>query len=176
MEESSVTIERIVIVGKDENMLKYFTVIAGLATLIGTFHSFLKGTGFYVASAVSILFALGTLVVWYQSERVSHLRAMVYPLLVALLKNIGAEVVPLVVEIAERPGMQNEVVAALEEVLHIKPDPTERHWIYIALGKIESKKTKSALKKGLSDENEFARLGAEESWKLIENSEERRRR
>ncbi len=148
-------------------MLKYFTVITGFATLVGTFYSILKGTDFYIAVILSFLLALGTLVAWYQSDRANRLKVIVYPLLMAFMKRVGAEVIPLVVEIAKHPGMQNQVANVLEEVLRAKPDPTERHWIYVALGMIGSKKSKPVVRKGLSEEDEFARLGAEEAWKLM---------
>ncbi|HHI01476.1 MAG TPA: HEAT repeat domain-containing protein [Thermococcus litoralis] len=148
-------------------MVKYFVVITGFATLVGTFYSILEGTGFYVALVLSFLLALGTLVAWYQSDRANYLKAIVHPLLMAHIKCVGAEVVPLVVEIAKSSGMHNQVADVLVEALLVKPDPTERHWIYVALGKIGGKKAKSAVKRGLSEEDEFARLGAEEAWKLL---------
>lgn len=156
-------------------MLKYFTVITGFATLVGTFYSILKGTGFYVALILSFLLALGTLVAGYQRDRVNRLKAIVYPLLMAYIKRVGAEVVPVVVEIAKYPGMQNQVADVLVEVLRAKPDPTERHWIYVALGMIGGKKSKPVVKKGLSEEDEFARLGAEEAWKLMKTCLNERR-
>lgn len=45
-----------------------------------------------------------------------------------------------------------------------KPDPTERHWIYWALGKIGGKAAEDLLEKGLEDVDEFARLSAQ-SWR-----------
>jgi hypothetical protein len=148
-------------------MLKYFTVITGFATLVGTFYSILNGAGFYVALVLSFSLALGTLVAWCQSDRANRLKAIICPLLMELLKRVGAEIVPLVVEIAKSPGMQNQIADVLIEVLLVKPDATERHWIYVALGMIGCKKSKSAVKRGLSEEDEFARLGAEEAWKSM---------
>jgi hypothetical protein len=155
-------------------LLKYFTIITGFATLVGTFYSILEGTGFYVALVLSFLLALGTLVAWYQSDRANRLKAIVSPLLMALVKRIGAEIVPLVVEIAKCPGMQNQVADVLVEVLRVKPDPTERHWIYVALGMIGGKKSKLTIKKGISEKDEFARLGAEKASELIKNLNKRR--
>lgn len=148
-------------------MLKYFTVITGFATLVGTFYSILEGIGFYVALVLSFLLALGTLVAWYQSDRANRLKAIVCPLLITLVKRVGAEMVPIIVEIAKSPGMQNQVADVLVEVLRVKPDPTERYWIYVTLGSIRSKKSKQAVKKGLLEEDEFARLGAEEACKIM---------
>jgi len=148
-------------------MVKYFAVITGFATLVGTSYSILEGTGLYVALVLSFFLALGTLVAWYHSDRANRLNAIVCPLLMAHVKRVGAEIVPLVVDIAIYSGMQNQVADVLVEALLLKPDPTERYWIYVALGKIGGKKSESAVRRGLSEEDEFARLGAEEAWKLF---------
>ncbi len=50
-----------------------------------------------------------------------------------------------------------------------RPDPTERHWAYWALGKIGGREAESALEKGLEDEDEFARL-AVQRWKSSRNA------
>jgi len=71
------------------------------------------------------------------------------------------------VDTANIPGMRNRVINYLLEAIYKHADPSERYWIYVALGEIGGKKAKSAIKKGLKDENEFARLGAEEAWKSI---------
>ena len=71
------------------------------------------------------------------------------------------------VEITRRPGMRDKVVDYLINVRIMRKDPTERYWIYITLGKVGGKKAKAIVKEGLSDENEFARLGAESAWKII---------
>jgi len=84
-----------------------------------------------------------------------------------LLKCIDAEAVSWFVVIASKPGMQEEVVNALIEAIRLKEDPTERYWIYIALGKIGGKEAEAAVKKGLKDDNKFAALGAEEALKLM---------
>jgi hypothetical protein len=151
-------------------MPKYFTAITGFATLAGTFYLFLKGTAFYIVLFLSFLLAIGTIVAWYQSDRTNRLKTIVFPLLISLIKHIGAEAIPIVVEIAKYPGMRSEVVSVLGEVIRTKPDPTERYWLYVAIGKIGGKKSKSVIKMGLSDENEFARSGAEESWELMKYS------
>ena len=150
-------------------MLKYFVVITGFATLVGTAYSILNGIGLYVSLIVSFMFSLVTLIAWYQIERADRLKAIAIPLLMALMKNIGADTVPIVVEIAKRPAMQNQVVNILVDLLHAKPDPTERHWIYIALGEIGNRKSKRVIKKGLSETNEFARLGAKKAWERLGN-------
>lgn len=150
-------------------MLKYFTITAGFATLVSASYIFLKGIGFYVALVLSLFLSIGTILAWYQSDRSSRLKTIAYPLLIALLKHMGADGVPIIIEIAKHPGMKNEVICVLVEALQAKPDPTERYWIYVALGMIDSRKSKLAVKKGLSDENEFACMGAEKAWKLIKS-------
>lgn len=47
------------------------------------------------------------------------------------------------------------------------PDPTKRYWIYIALGKIGGEEAKTTIENGLSDNDEFARLGAETAWQEL---------
>lgn len=71
------------------------------------------------------------------------------------------------VETANRPGMRDWVIDYLIGAVHKRADPTERYWIYVALGEIGGKEAESTVKKGLEDENEFARLGAKEAWKLM---------
>jgi hypothetical protein len=148
-------------------MLKYFAVITGFATLVSALYLFLRGTEFYLSVALSSAFALATLIAWRQSDRASRLEAIIRPVLISLLENTGSEVVPLVVETAKRANMRNEVVNILIGLLRVKVNPTERYWIYIALGLIGGKDSRSAIEKGLLDENKFARLGAEEAWKSI---------
>lgn len=155
-------------------MFKYYTVLIGLATMFGTLRLFLDGTSFYVGCTLSVFLALWTVVAWQQSERVMRLRAIMYPFLMILSKHMGAEIVPLFVETARRPRMEKEVVSILIDMLRVKPDPTERYWIYIALGQIGSRRSKLAVKQGLSDENEFARGGAKVAWRLMKNSNQRR--
>ena len=149
-------------------MLKYiFTAITGLATLFGVSYQLLKGAPLYIALALSLVISLGATFAWYQNDRVKILKATLHPLILDLLKNIGAEAVPLIIEISKRPGIKNELIDLLIEVLSMKPDPTERYWIYIILGKIGGKRIKSVIKKGILDKDELARLGAKEAWKLI---------
>jgi len=148
-------------------MVKYFTVIAGFAGLVGTSHALLSGRGLFVAVTLSFLLAVGTLVAWRQSEKAASLKAVVTPLLTALVEQVGAEVVPFVVAAAERPGLRDVVAAVLAETLLAKSDPTERRWIYVALGRVGGRGAKSAIRRGLSDEDEFARRGAEEAWEVV---------
>lgn len=151
-------------------MLKLFTGITGFATLVGTSYSLMKGRAFYISVALSFLLTLMTIIAWHQSDKTNRLKSLIHPLLIVLLKQIGAEVVPIVVETAMRPGMKNEVIKVLTGMLRIKPDSTEQYWIYIMLGKIGGRKSKSVIKKGLSDKDEFIRLGAKDAWELLTNT------
>jgi hypothetical protein len=80
---------------------------------------------------------------------------------------IDAERCERLVETAKKAGMRDRVVDHLVEALPKRVDDTERYWIYIALGKIGGPKAQSAIKKGLIEENEFARDGAKTAWELI---------
>ena len=46
-------------------------------------------------------------------------------------------------------------------------DPTKRYWIYIALGKIGGEEAKITIEYGLSDNDAFARSGAETAWQEL---------
>jgi TIR domain-containing protein len=48
-----------------------------------------------------------------------------------------------------------------------RPDGTERHWAYTALGKLGGAVGRRAVEQGLNDKDNFARLGAERAWKKI---------
>ncbi len=50
---------------------------------------------------------------------------------------------------------------------NLDSDPTERYWIYIALGKIGGNQAKSVVTEGLSDENLFANSGAEKAFNRL---------
>lgn len=45
--------------------------------------------------------------------------------------------------------------------------PTERHFIYVALGEIGGEKSTAAVQRGLSDRSRFARKGARQAWKQL---------
>ena len=59
-----------------------------------------------------------------------------------------------------------QAVKELIQSLKNEPDGTKRYKIYISLGRIGGKMAEAAVQNGLSDPNEFARLGAEEAWKI----------
>jgi hypothetical protein len=46
-----------------------------------------------------------------------------------------------------------------------RPDGTERHWAYTALGRVGGAVGWRAVEQGLDDKDNFARLGAERAWK-----------
>ena len=45
--------------------------------------------------------------------------------------------------------------------------PTERHFVYLALGEIGGERAEAQVEKGLSDHNEFVRKGARDAWKQL---------
>ena len=64
--------------------------------------------------------------------------------------------------------MHERVVESLIVSLNKRKDPGERYWIYITLGEIGGEDAEATVKEGLTDQDEFARLGAEEALRLIE--------
>jgi hypothetical protein len=80
---------------------------------------------------------------------------------------------------AQRPGMRARVLDGLVPLvgtgLQRRRDPTERYWIYIALGAIgvqaaspmDRGKAQSAVQQGLLEDDAFARWGAVEAWKAF---------
>jgi hypothetical protein len=73
----------------------------------------------------------------------------------------------LFVETANLPGKRSAVVEYLITLLPRLDDPTERYWVYVALGEIGGPQAESAIKKGPSDPDDFARLGAETARELF---------
>lgn len=68
--------------------------------------------------------------------------------------------------ISRKPGMHTPVVDFLEKAMR-EPNPDERYWVYITLGLIGSDRAKALVEKGLTDEDPFARSGAERAMDLI---------
>jgi len=68
--------------------------------------------------------------------------------------------------ISKKPGMHTPVVDFLMKAMS-KPDPYERYWVYITLGLIGSDRAKVLVEEGLSDEDEFARSGAERAMDIM---------
>ncbi|HUT36262.1 MAG TPA: toll/interleukin-1 receptor domain-containing protein [Planctomycetota bacterium] len=83
------------------------------------------------------------------------------------LKVLAAETAEQLVGAAKWPSCRQRVVDYIVEELPTRTDPTERHWAYIALGRIGGKKAKRAIEQGLSDLDEFARLGAQTAWEML---------
>lgn len=61
---------------------------------------------------------------------------------------------------AKDPVRASAVVRGLVDEIARREDPTERYWIYTALGKIGGRSALAALTQALSDSNPFAREGA----------------
>lgn len=68
------------------------------------------------------------------------------------------------VELSNKSGMRTPITDYLADEIHKRKDPSERYWIYVTLGEIGGKEARKIIKKGLSDDNEFARTGAETVW------------
>jgi hypothetical protein len=149
-------------------MFKYFGVVTGFATLVGTSCALLEGTPRYTAISFSFAFSFFTLVLWCKSDRARQLKATLRPSLEGHLKKIGSDMLSPIAGIARHTGMQDEVADILTKELKLRPDPTERYWIYIALGNTGGKKAAISVKKGLSDDHEFARSGAKIAWESLQ--------
>jgi hypothetical protein len=69
------------------------------------------------------------------------------------------------VQTAKTDLMHDWVLDYIVAMLGRRADPSERYWSYIALGEIGGEKAEKSIQAGLSDSNQFARLGAQEAWK-----------
>lgn len=87
-----------------------------------------------------------------------------------LLVDVRQETVPDLVHACKGRGMRKEVVAALAKALTEKVDPTERYWIYIALGRIGGKDAEAVVKGRLTEENGFTRQGVEEALREMNSN------
>jgi hypothetical protein len=65
------------------------------------------------------------------------------------------------VDMAQNADMREWVLDYLIGSALAKPDPSERHWGYIALGQVGGPRACDALRNGLQEKNAFARKGAE---------------
>ena len=61
-----------------------------------------------------------------------------------------------------------EMVEHFEQRLQ-SSNPEERHWCYIGLGKTKDNRAKQLLIQGLSDQNDYARLGAEDGLRILDS-------
>jgi hypothetical protein len=68
--------------------------------------------------------------------------------------------------ISKKPGMRIPVIDFLEKAMG-KSNFDERYWGYITLGLIGSDRAKALVEKGLTDEDPFARSGAERAMDII---------
>lgn len=81
---------------------------------------------------------------------------------------IDAEEMERLVQLAGLPTKREEVFEYLSESLLNREDPTERYWVYIALGKIGGQAAEQKITDvGLRDDNEFARSGAVTGLKIL---------
>lgn len=72
-------------------------------------------------------------------------------------------------ETAIKPGKRDSVINSLINEVSKRKDHTERYWIYIALGTIGGERAEDAIRRGLSETNDFARSGAIKAQDLIYN-------
>lgn len=157
------------------NMANYYRCLlrhwlpgtAGFLAIAGTFYKLLDFKTFFIASILSFFLILLTMVAMCQEDQTKQLRIVLQPLIIDHLKKFGANGVNYITEIANNSGSNNIIIDILDDVLHVKEDPTERYWIYICISNIGGKKAKSIIERGLADEDEFARLGANEAWKIL---------
>ncbi len=80
------------------------------------------------------------------------------------LKAMAAETAQELVEAAKWTSRRQRVVDYIVGELPTRRDPTERYWAYISLGRIGGEKARTTIEQGLSDPDEFARLGAQTAW------------
>lgn len=71
------------------------------------------------------------------------------------------------VQTAKNNVMYDWILNYLIGMLDQRIDPSERYWSYIALSEVGGVKAKEAIRRGLADSNQFARLGAQEAWTRI---------
>lgn len=164
-----------------QNRLRHY-IISGFATvaafsgLITTAHLLFTGTAFYLAVTVCFLVDLCCVVAWQRIERARYVKENLRMIFDRLSKKVDAKAVFQLTEIVDYFGMQNEVANTLGEMVYIKPDPTERYWLYIALGMIGGKKAESIIENSLADDNEFARNGVVEAQELLRKPKRRTRK
>lgn len=84
-----------------------------------------------------------------------------------------------IIDISSDIELRPHLISQLIDSLPNCPDPTERHWIYIGLGALGGDMAEMAIQEGLTDDDDFARSGAEEGLRLLrevaEGSEEQDR-
>ncbi len=70
------------------------------------------------------------------------------------------------VRVASEPTMQQWVLDYLIGMLD-RRSHQERHYMYLALAALGGSAAKRAVKRGLEERDDFARLGAEKAWRLL---------
>jgi len=153
-----------------------FATVAAFSGLITTAHLLFTSTAFYLAVTVCFLLAICCVVAWQKTERTKYVKQSLHAIFVRLSENVDSEAVIGLNEIVVYYGMKDEVANTLGEMICTKPDPTERYWLYIALGMMGGKKAESIIENSLADDNEFARNGAVEAQKLLRNPKRRTRK
>jgi len=147
------------------------SIVAAFTGLVSMAHSFFTGIAFYLAVTGCFLLALCCVVIWQKIERAKYVNQSLRAIFDRLSKKVDAEAFYQLVEIVEYFGMQDEVADTLGEMIYIKPDPTERYWLYIALGMIGGKRAKSIIEKSPTDDSEFAQNAAVEAGELLRKPE-----
>jgi len=71
--------------------------------------------------------------------------------------------------LVEKAGQLGKRDRVIERVVRrmATTDSHQRYWCYVALGRIGGKDAELIVANGLVDEDDFARMGAEEAWKLL---------
>ncbi|MGB2986480.1 MAG: hypothetical protein WBE26_11425 [Phycisphaerae bacterium] len=153
-----------------------FSIVAASAGLISVAYSFFTGTAFYLAVIACFLLVLCCVVAWQKTERARYVNQSLRMIFDSLSENVDGDTVFQLVEIVAYFGTDDEVATTLQEMIYVKIDPTERYWVYIALGMIGGKKAEAVIRKGLTDDNEFARNGAQEAAELLRKPQRRAKR
>lgn len=134
-----------------QSQLRYFisgfSIVAAFAGLVGMAHSFLTDIAFHLAVIGCFLLVLFWVAIWQKNERAKYVNQSLCAIFDRLSKKVDAEGIDQLVAIVGYFGMQDEVADTLGEMVNIKPDPTERYWLYVALGMIGSKKAQSIIEK-----------------------------
>lgn len=81
---------------------------------------------------------------------------------------IDAQMAVTLVAAANKLGRRNAIVDGLVAEVRRREDPTERYWIYTALGEIGGKAALAALSDGIADANDFARQGATDALAALQ--------
>lgn len=71
------------------------------------------------------------------------------------------------IEIAQDPSMAKWVLDYLIGTVKSRRSSKERCWTYYALGEIGGRRAEAAIRRGLSDQDDFARSCAEEAWNML---------